>query len=60
MGSWPLDCVTELSPEWILPVCAPSYGGGRFSGADLPEATPPDGELPLIFRSPPRINAVDG
>lgn len=39
MGNWPLDCVTELYPEWILPVCAPSYGGGRFSGADLPEAT---------------------
>lgn len=29
IGNWPQDCVTELYPEWILPVCAPGYLSGN-------------------------------
>jgi LysR family glycine cleavage system transcriptional activator len=40
IGNWPVDCASELYPEWILPVCAPGYLGGRVNGeADLAQAT---------------------
>lgn len=40
IGNWPLDCATELYPEWILPVCAPGYLEARFAGEkDLAKAT---------------------
>lgn len=40
IGNWPVDCASELYPEWILPVCAPGYLGGRVNGeAELAQAT---------------------
>lgn len=40
IGNWPVDCASELYPEWILPVCAPRYLEGRADGeADLTKAT---------------------
>lgn len=41
IGNWPQDCATELYPEWILPVCAPTYlaslggNGSALEGATL-------------------------
>ncbi|MDP3746556.1 MAG: LysR substrate-binding domain-containing protein [Phenylobacterium sp.] len=29
LGNWARDCVTELYPEWLAPVCAPDYVSGR-------------------------------
>lgn len=40
IGNWPVDCASELYPEWILPVCAPGYLGGRVNGeAEFAQAT---------------------
>ena len=40
IGNWPLDCATELYPEWILPVCAPGYLEVGLAGErDLAKAT---------------------
>lgn len=40
IGNWPLDCASELYPEWILPVCAPGHLDGTPAGeTDLSHAT---------------------